>query len=165
MLVKAVFHGGAGRFSAALVAFGAGGLIGAAGLLGIAPRADPRRLVSGSALALGALVAVSALNPWFWAMPPLLVLAGAAMAISNISANSLLQATASPRLLGRTVSLYMLAMRGGMSIGALVTGAAVSAIGASHALLLDGAAALVVQAAIGWFWLHTKDHAHAVADR
>jgi predicted MFS family arabinose efflux permease len=165
VLVKAVFHGGAGRFSAALVAFGAGGLIGAAGLLGIAPRADPRRLVSGSALALGALVALSALNPWFWAMPPLLVLAGAAMTISNISANSLLQATASPRLLGRTVSLYMLAMRGGSSIGALVTGAAVSAIGAPHALMLDGAAAMAVQAAIGWFWLHTREHAHAVTDR
>lgn len=151
--LKEVFHGGAGRFSAALVAFGAGGLLGAAALLGVAPRADPRRLVSASALALGGLVVLTALNPWFWAMPPLLVLAGAATTISSISANSLLQTAASPRLLGRTVSLYMLAMRGGMSIGALLTGAAVSAIGVQHALLLDGAAAVIAQAAVRSFWL------------
>lgn len=157
VLVKTVFHGGAGRFSAALVAFGAGGLLGAAGLLSIATSVDLRRLSSGFALAHGAVLVLTALNPWFWGLPPLLVLAGASMTISNIAANSLLQATASPRLLGRTVSLYMLAMRGGMSIGALLTGAAVSLLGVQHALLLDGVAAVVVQAALApiWFRAHT----------
>ena len=59
------------------------------------------------------VLVLAALNPWFWGLPPLLVLAGAAMTVSNTAANSLLQATAEPGLLGQTVSLYMLAMRGG----------------------------------------------------
>ena len=48
-----------------------------------------------------------------------LVLAGIAMSVSNTSANSLLQAGRGPRLRGQTVSLYMLAMRGGMALGSL----------------------------------------------
>ena len=152
VLVKEVFHGGAGHFSTALVALGAGGLVGAAGLLGIAPSVDRRRLSSGFALAHGAALILTALNPWFWGMPPLLMLAGAAMTVSNTAANSVLQATASPRLLGRTVSLYMLAMRGGISLGALITGAAVSLLGVQHALLLDGLMAVMVQAALARMW-------------
>ncbi len=152
VLVKTVFQGGAGHFSAALVAFGVGGLLGAAGLLSIPPGVDRRRLTSGFALAHGAVLVLTALSPWFWGLPPLLVLAGAAMTVSNTAANSLLQATANPRLLGRTVSLYMLAMRGGISLGALLTGAAVSLLGVQHALLLDGVAALVIQAALARTW-------------
>ena len=155
VLVKAVFQGGAGRFSVALVAFGAGGLLGAAGLLSIAPGVDRRRLASGFALAHGAVLVLTALNPWFWGLPPLLVLAGAAMTVSNTAANSLLQATANPRLLGRTVSLYMLAMRGGISLGALLTGAAVSLLGVQRTLLLDGVAALLVQVVLARMWFRT----------
>ena len=49
----------------------------------------------------------------------------------------------------------MLAMRGGMSLGALLTGAAVSLLGVQHALLLDGVAAVVVQAALARIWFQT----------
>jgi MFS family permease len=75
------------------------------------------------------------------------------MTISNTAANSLLQATASPHLLGRTVSLYMLAMRGGISLGALLTGATVGVLGVQHAFLLNGILALIVHAVLarGWF--------------
>ena len=77
------------------------------------------------------------------------------MTVSNTSANSLLQATADSRQLGQTVSLYMLAVRGGASIGALVTGATVSVLGVQHALLLNGAAAVVVQTFIARSWLRS----------
>jgi predicted MFS family arabinose efflux permease len=153
VLVKEVFHGSAGRFSTAVASFGAGGLLGAAGLLSVAPEIDRRWLSSGFALAYGAVLVLTALNPWFWGMPPLLILAGASMTISNTAANSLLQTTASPHLLGQTVSLYMLAVRGGISIGALLTGAVVGLLGIKHALLLNGLAALLVQAALARSWL------------
>jgi Transmembrane secretion effector len=91
-------------------------------------------------------------NPWFWGMPPLLILAGASMTVSNTAANSLLQTTANPHLLGQTVSLYMLAVRGGISIGVLLTGAAAGVLGIRHALLLNGLVALVVQAALARMW-------------
>jgi predicted MFS family arabinose efflux permease len=152
VLVREVFHGDAGHFSTAVAMFGGGGLLGAAGLLGVAPSVDRRRLSSGFALAYGATLVLTALNTWFWGLLPLLVLAGASMTVSNIAANALLQATVGPRLLGQTVSLYMLAMRGGISLGALLTGATVSLLGVQHALLLNGLAAVAVQAAVARMW-------------
>ena len=62
-------------------------------------------------------------------------------------ANTLLQAAARPHALGQAVSLYMLALSAGFSLGALLTGAMVSAIGVQPALLVDGIAAVVVQVA------------------
>ncbi|HEX7478958.1 MAG TPA: MFS transporter [Polyangiales bacterium] len=153
VLVRDVFHGDAAHFSTAVAAFGVGGLLGAAGLLSVAPSVDRRRLCAGFALSYGAVLALTALNPWFWGVPPLLVLAGASMTVSNTAANSILQTTASPRLLGQTVSLYMLAMRGGMSLGALLTGVTVDLLGVQHALLLNGLLAVVVQVAVARMWL------------
>jgi predicted MFS family arabinose efflux permease len=153
VLVKAAFHGSAGHFSAAVVSFGAGGLLGAAGLLSVASSVDRRRLSSGFAIALGAVLVLTALNPWFWGLLALLALAGASMTVSNTAANSILQVTSGPRLLGQTVSLYMLAMRGGISIGALLTGGAVTLLGVRHALLLNGLAAVAIQVAVARVWL------------
>jgi predicted MFS family arabinose efflux permease len=152
VLVKEVFHGDARHFSTAIASFGVGGLLGAVGLLGVGPSVDQRRLSSGFAIIYGVVLVLTALNPWFWGVPPLLVLGGISMTVSNTAANSLLQATASPRVLGRTVSLYMLAMRGGISLGALVTGAAVSGLGVRHALLLNGLLAVAVQAVLARVW-------------
>ena len=155
VLIKEVFHGDAGRFSTAVAAFGVGGLLGAAALLSVPASVDRRQLSSGFAVGFGVLLMLTALTPWFWALPPLFVLAGAAMTVSNTAANSLLQATASPRLLGQTVSLYLLAMHGGISVGALLTGAAISLLGVQHALLLNGLLAVVIQAALARMWLRS----------
>jgi predicted MFS family arabinose efflux permease len=155
VLVREVFHGGAGRFSTAMASFGVGGLLGAVGLLGVEPGVDRRRLSSVFALAHGASLVLAAVTPWYWGLPLLLGLAGASMTVSNTAANSLLQATASPRLLGQTVSLYMLALRGGISLGALLTGAVVSLLGVQDALLLDGLLALMVQIGLWRTWCRT----------
>ena len=155
VLVRDVFHGDAARFSVAVASFGAGGLLGAAGLLGIAPGVDRRRLSSSFAAGYGVVLVLTALNPYFWGLPPLLVLAGAFMTLSNTAANTLLQATASPGMLGQTVSLYMLAVRGGLSLGALLTGATISMLGVQHALLVNGLAAIVVQAVVARMWLES----------
>jgi thiamine transporter ThiT len=68
-------------------------------------------------------------------VPVLLILAGVAMTASKASANALLQSSAPARLRGQTVSLFMLAMRGGM------------------ALLLNGVMAVLMHLAIGHVWL------------
>jgi len=151
VLVREAFHGNIAHFSTVLASFGAGGLLGAIVLLGVAPTVDRRRLSTGFALGYAAVVTLAAADPWLWGMPPLLALAGATMTMSNTAVNSFLQATTSPRLLGRTVSLYMLAMRGGMSLGALFTGATVGLLGVKHALLVNGLAAVGAQLAVAWF--------------
>lgn len=152
VLVKQALHGDIGDFSLAIGAFGVGGLLGAVALLGVDPGGDRRRLSSGFAVAYGLVLVLAALDPWLWGFALLLVLAGLAMSISNTSANALLQATASPALRGRTVSLYMLALRGGVSIGSLATGLAVSLFGVREALLIDGALAVAAQLAVGRDW-------------
>lgn len=153
VLIKDALHGDARQFSIALAAFGAGGLLGALALLSAGNKHDLRRQSSWFAAGYGAILLGIAVSPWYWLLPILLTLAGIAMNASNISANSLLQASASPLLRGQTVSLYMLAMRGGLSIGSLLTGLSVHALGVRYALALNGGLALLAHVAIGRRWL------------
>lgn len=152
VLVKEVFQGGAGQFSTALGAFGVGGLIGATGLLAVPPRRDRRPLSTWFAVGYGVIVMLAALNRWAWGLPALLMLAGVAMTASNASANALLQSSAPARIRGQTVSLFMLAMRGGMALGSLVTGAAVHLLGVREALLLNGMLAVLLHLVVGRAW-------------
>jgi MFS family permease len=163
VLVRDVYHGSAAQFSAAVAAFGVGGLIGATGLLSVPSTTDRRRITSGFALALATLVAVTALSPTYWLVPPLLALAGICMTVSNISSNTLVQSTTAPSRLGRTVGLYMLAMRGGLSIGALVTGASVTLLGVQRALVLNGVLAVVLQSALSRWWIRAPIPAERAA--
>jgi MFS family permease len=83
----------------------------------------------------------------------LLVLCGAAMTASNISANSILQYTAHDRIRGRTSSLYMLAMRGGLSLGNIFAGVSVTYLGVSRVFLINGIVAMLIQALIYRKWV------------
>jgi MFS family permease len=155
VLVRDALHGTAGDFSIAIAGFGLGGLIGAALLLGVPPQSDRRIVGSCFALACGFANILVALDRWASILPILLLLGGIAMSISNTSVNALLQTHSPEELRGRTVSLYMLAMRGGLSLGGLFTGMTVGALGVREALLLNGAIAIVTQLAIAWFWRRT----------
>lgn len=152
VLVRDAFHGGAGQFSAAVAAFGVGGVLGGVALLAVDPRRDRRALSSWFAAFYGLTVIAVALDPWQLALPGLLVCAGAAMSVTNTATNTLLQSSASPQLLGQAVSVYMLAMRGGIALGSLTTGLAVSALGVREALFINGALAVFAQAVIGRTW-------------
>jgi MFS family permease len=152
ILIKNAFHGDAGHFSVAVGAFGVGGLVGAIGLLFVKAGYDRRRLSSWFAGLYAIVLMLAAFNPWFWVLPALLVAGGVAMSVSNISTNTLLQANTPAELRGQTVSLYMLAMRGGLSIGSLLTGISVSLLGVGHALLINGAIAMTAQIFIGRAW-------------
>ena len=99
----------------------------------------------------------AALQPWSLGIPALLALAGTAMTVSNAAADSLLQAPSLPGLRGQTVSLYMLAMRGGVSVGSLLaTGLSVRLIGVRDALLINGLLAVAAQIVIGHRWMRSS---------
>jgi MFS family permease len=155
VLVKDAFHGDASHFSIAVGAFGVGGLLGAIMLLFVDATSDRRYLSSWFAGAFGVVLVLTAINPWFWGLPTLLVVGGMAMSVSNISANTLLQANTPSQLRGQAVSLYMLAMRGGLSIGSLLTGVSVSLLGVNHAMFINGALAVVAQVVVGREWLRS----------
>ncbi len=155
VLVKAAFHGDVSHFCLAVSAFVAGGLIGAIGLLGIGYLQDRRFLSSGFAIAYGVVVFLAAWNSSPWGMPLLFVLAGVAMTVSNASANTLLQSSASAQSRGQTVSLFMLAMRGGMALGGLFTGLSVSYLGIREALWINGVLAVLLQLVVARLWSRT----------
>jgi predicted MFS family arabinose efflux permease len=157
VLVRDVYHGDASRFSLALACFGVGGLAGAAALLAVPAQLDRRRLSSWAALALGVVVMLIAVNPWFISVLALLALTGALLTVSSTAANTLLQSTAAPGLLGRTVSLYMMAMRGGISLGSLLVGLEISGMGMRRTLLIHGTVAAGAQLVVMRQWLRAPE--------
>ena len=151
VLIKNGFHGEVGNFGGAMVAFGTGGLIGAGISFITFPKWFKRnRFASGTAIFLGILVIAVALTHSFYFLIVLLILAGAALTISNISVNTFLQENSTNLIRGRIASLYQLAMFGGLSIGALVTGFTVSQFSISTAFVINGTCAVLFQSWLLW---------------
>ncbi len=149
VLVKTVLNGTVDQFSLAIGAFGVGGVFGAVALLAVDPGRHRCRISTRFAVLYGVILVLIALTPVFQGLVLLMALAGLMMTVSNTSANSLLQSTTLPRLRGQTASLYMLAMRGGVSVGSLLTGLSINALGVREALLINGVLAIAGQLTIG----------------
>jgi len=152
VLVKEAFQGGAGSFSGSIAAFGVGGLLGALTLLGVEGRFERRKVSNRAGVFYGGVVLLAALTPWLWALPVLLVFAGVAMSVSNTQANSILQSEARPNLRGQSASMNMLTVRGGMSLGSLLTGTSAHFFGVQRALLINGVVAVVLHLGLGRWW-------------
>ena len=104
------------------------------------------------------------INPIVGLLPPLLFVAGFGMTTSNISANAQIQTLAAPELRGQAVSLYMLAIRGGMAIGALATGTVAHTLGIRTALIANGTLAIVLQTTLMLLDRKKLPHAGGAAD-
>lgn len=148
VLVRDAFHLGSSEFGGALSVFGFGGLVGAALVLPLKNNRQRQLLSSLAAVALSALIAVTALDPLFGAALGLLFVIGGAMVATNTAANSVLQSSIDARIRGRVSSLYTLALRGGAPLGNLATGIVASRWGVRPALLIDGLLALGCHAAL-----------------
>lgn len=152
LLVKEAFHGDVSHFSLAVGAFGVGGLLGALGVLGATARRDLRPLSSGFAVVYGVVVMAAGWSGNPWGLSLLFVLAGISMTVSNTSANVVLQSSANNNIRGQTVSLYMLAMRGGIALGSLLTGLSVGVVGIRYALAINGALAVLLHLVLARLW-------------
>jgi len=97
----------------------------------------------------GAMVA-TALNRSWAGLLILLVLAGSALTISSVNANTFLQESARNSERAKIARLFQLSVHGGLSIGALITGISVDKFGVSKALGLNGALAIICQLLILW---------------
>jgi len=165
VLIKDIFHSDASHFGGALAAFGIGGLLGAFAVLGIDNRIGRRKLSSGCAILYAVAVICVALNRSLWGLSGLLVVAGAALTMTNTSVNSILQGAAHDQIRGQAASLYMLAMRGGMSLGNLVMGFSVHFFGISHALVANGVVAILIHAWMYRNWACEKPPVIQLAER
>jgi predicted MFS family arabinose efflux permease len=148
LLIRDVLHGDVATFGGVVGAFGVGGVLGSALLVAAGSRIDHQSLSASFAICYGVILVLAAVAPWTRVLTLLFVLAGLAMNVSNTSVNTTLQTSAPARALGRTISLYMLALRGGLSIGSVATGVSVGLLGVRQALLVNGLLAVAAQLAL-----------------
>jgi MFS family permease len=79
-----------------------------------------------------------------WISDILLFLTGAALMIVFSTVTSLIQLTAPNEMRGRVMSIYMLAFRGGMPLGSLVSGWLATFLGAPLVIGINGALLVLV---------------------
>jgi predicted MFS family arabinose efflux permease len=149
VLIKDVFHAEVGDFGGAMAAFGFGGLIGAgASLISLPPALDRGRIATAVGILLGLIVVAIAFNRSLPILTLMMIFAGVALTMSNISGATFLQENASSLTRGKIVSLFQLALQGGIAAGGLLTGFTISQFGISTALIINGSAAMALQISI-----------------
>jgi predicted MFS family arabinose efflux permease len=160
VLIKEIFHAEVSDFGNTMAAFGFGGLVGAGvSLIPFPPTLKRDRVASFVAIFLGLLVFTIALNRSLFFLSALMILAGMALTVSNISGSTFLQENSGNQNRGKIVSLYQLAMQGGISAGGLVTGIMASQFGIASALLVNGLIAIAFQIVI-LFQFSTRAELH-----
>ena len=81
-----------------------------------------------------------------WLSEVLLFLTGAALMVVFSTVTSLIQLIAPNEMRGRVMSIYMVAFRGGMPLGSLVSGYLATLIGAQTVIAINGVLLVVVAA-------------------
>ncbi|MBA8794683.1 MFS family permease [Friedmanniella endophytica] len=138
-----IFQTGVGGYSIFNSMTAVGALLGA---LLSARRSGKLRLraLVGFLAGLGAMLAVASLAPTDWLFAAVLVSVGLCTLLFLTGANSLVQMTATPQLRGRVMSVYLLVLLGGQSVGGPLVGQLVDLIGARASMAVCGLMVLVV---------------------
>jgi len=149
VLIKNNFHQDLGNFGGAMTAFGVGGLLGAtSSFFPLPPTYRRNEIASGMALLTALVVLLISFTDSIYLLLMLLVFAGASLTAGNISVNTFLQENSANTARGRLVSLFQLALSGGLSLGALLTGFIVARFSISTALAVNGSLAFIFQTII-----------------
>lgn len=147
-VARDVFGGGVDLYSELLVASGTGAVTGAlvVAWLGKFPHLGRTMLIS--QVVFAALVIAFAFSTSFWLSAGLLFVASGTLMVAFSMLTSLVQLIAPDELRGRVMSIYMVAFRGGMPLGSLVSGYAASVTSVPVVLAANGALLLIV---VGYF--------------
>src|SRR5260370_42259520 len=92
----------------------------------------------------GALIIAFAVSRVLWVSDILLFLTGVALMVVFSTVTSLVQLIAPSEMRGRVMSIYMLAFRGGIPLGSLVSGWLAPFLGAPVVIGINGALLVVV---------------------
>jgi MFS family permease len=149
LFAKQVFHQGVGEYTRLMAFSGSGSVVGAivVAWLGKYHRMGRTALIV-QALC-GLLIAAFAISKVLWLSDLLLFCTGAALIIVFATVTSLVQLVVPNELRGRVMSIYMVAFRGGMPLGSLVSGYFASKFGAPIVLICNG----ILLAAVASYFL------------
>jgi MFS family permease len=135
-------HGGPGTLGVLMTAAGLGALSGALYLATRSTVVGLGRVIGITVLGLGVGMIALELASSTWIAAALLYLVGASLMIQMAATNTIVQTVTPPDMLGRVMSLYLVAFTGGTPLGALIEGSLASHIGAIHAFAIAGVVCL-----------------------
>ena len=146
IFAQRVFHEGASTYSHLMAFSGAGSIVGAliVAWLGKFPRMGLTALLVQAVY--GVLIIAFAISRVLWLSDVLLFFTGVALMVVFSTVTSLVQLIAPNDMRGRVMSIYMLAFRGGMPLGSLVSGYLATFIGAPMVIGINGALLVMVAA-------------------
>jgi len=146
IFAQKIFHEGADTYSHLMAFSGAGSIVGAllVAWLGKYKKMGLTALVVQAVY--GVLIIAFALSRTLWLSDILLFFTGATLMIVFSTVTSLVQLIAPNEMRGRVMSIYMLAFRGGMPLGSLVSGWLATTLsgGAPMVIGINGALLIVV---------------------
>jgi MFS family permease len=148
LFAREVFHEGANTYSHLLAFSGAGSVVGA---LVVAWLGKFKRMGLTALLVqalYGVFILAFAMSKTLWLSDVLLFLTGAALMVVFSTVTSLIQLIAPNEMRGRVMSIYMVAFRGGMPLGSLVSGYLATFLGAPRVILMNG---VLLVAVAGYF--------------
>ena len=154
LFAQRVFHEGPGTYSHLLAFSGAGSVLGAlvVAWLGKFKRMGLTALVMQALY--GLFILAFAMSRVLWLSELLLFLTGAALMVVFSTVTSLIQLIAPNEMRGRVMSIYMVAFRGGMPLGSLVSGYLATVLGAPLVIGTNGVLLIVVAA----YFLLVRSH-------
>jgi predicted MFS family arabinose efflux permease len=154
VIVRTVFHGGPGTYEMLLVFSGAGSICGALIVAAMDKMESQGRIALFTLIALGMAVAAFAFSRWLPLSCLLIFCAGAAVMASASLLLSLVQLIVPDSMRGRVMSVYNLAFRAGIPLGALSLGKLIPFVGVSAGLASFGLAL----AGVGVYFMVAMKH-------
>jgi predicted MFS family arabinose efflux permease len=145
VIVRDIFHRGPEIYTVLLVCSGAGSICGALIVAAMEKLTGKDRLTAFILISLGLLIVGFAFSKWLPLSCVLLFLAGLAIMASASLMLSLAQLSTTDAMRGRVMSVYNIAFRAGMPLGALALGRIIPMVGIRPAL--SGAGLALVLAA------------------
>jgi MFS family permease len=151
---RSVFNADASTYSRLMAFSGAGSIVGAlvVAWLGKFKRMGLTALLMQAIY--GALILAFSLSHMLWLSEILLFFTGAALMMVFSTVTSLVQLIAPDNMRGRVMSIYMVAFRGGMPLGSLVSGYFATLIGSPLVIGMNGVLLIVVAA----YFLLVRSH-------
>jgi MFS family permease len=146
IFAQKIFHEGADTYSHLMAFSGAGSIVGA---LLVAWLGKYRKMGLTALLVqalYGLLIIAFAISRTLWLSDILLFFTGAALMVVFSTVTSLVQLIAPNEMRGRVMSIYMLAFRGGMPLGSLVSGWLATSLGAPMVIGINGGLLVLVAA-------------------
>jgi predicted MFS family arabinose efflux permease len=146
IFTQRVFKEGAGTYSQLLAFSGGGSIVGALVIawLGKFRRMGLTALIMQAIY--GALIIAFSMSRTLWLSEILLFFTGAALMVVFSTVTSLIQLLAPNEMRGRVMSIYMVAFRGGMPLGSLISGYMATYIGAPMVIGINGGLLILVAA-------------------